>query len=335
MPALTWIEVPGTRIADVQGAFQSPGGYKPYVNSYSGACVKDSGSEVFLAGGGHADYAGNEVYTLRLQNDAPKWVRRRNPTSVVYPASNVGTAYYADGRPSARHTGWNIQFINVLDRMFYIGGWALWGNGNGTTRTVDAFNPSTNDYEPAGSYPSLPDGAIYNVAQAICKDAQENVWLQNPSTGDLYRWNRANGTTTAIGRRSVYNLDTAMCHDPVRNRLVRFDTTYGARFDLNNNAAESRVTFSGPQAGKAANRSSVVWCAARGTFLIFRWDENNVYECNPETFEVTTLPVAGTKPPIPINDGQGTLYGRWFYAPELRLCGYIRSVDDNVWVFRV
>jgi hypothetical protein len=86
MPALTWIEVPGTRIADVQGAFQSPGGYKPYVNSYSGACVKDSGSEVFLAGGGHADYAGNEVYTLRLQSDAPKWVRRRNPTSVVYPS---------------------------------------------------------------------------------------------------------------------------------------------------------------------------------------------------------------------------------------------------------
>jgi hypothetical protein len=25
-------------------------------------------------------------YTLRLQNDAPKWVRRRNPTSVVYPS---------------------------------------------------------------------------------------------------------------------------------------------------------------------------------------------------------------------------------------------------------
>jgi hypothetical protein len=308
---------------------------KSFITAWSGACVKDSGSEVFLAGGGHADYAGNEVYTLRLQNDAPKWVRRRNPTSVVYPASNVGTAYYADGRPSARHTGWNIQFINALDRMFFIGGWALWGNGNGTTHTVDAFNPSTNDYEPAGSHASLPDGAIYGVAQAICKDAQENVWLQNPSTGDLYRWNRANGTTTAIGRRSVYNLDTAMCHDPVRNRLVRFDTTYGARFDLNNNAAESRVTFSGPQAGKAANRSSVVWCAARGTFLIFRWGENNVYECNPETFEVTTLPVAGTKPPVANSDGTGALYGRWFYAPELRLCGYIRSVDDNVWVFRV
>lgn len=219
--------------------------------------------------------------------------------------------------------------------MFYIGGWALWGNGNGTTLTVDAFNPATNDYEPAGTYRSLPDGAIYNVAQAVCKDSQENVWLQNPSSGNLYRWNRADGSVTFVGSRSVYNLDTAMCHDPIRNRLVRFDTEFGARFDLNNNAAETRVTFGGPQASKAANGSSVVWCAARGTFLIFRWNENNVYECNPETFEITTLAVAGPKPPAPINDGQGTLYGRWFYAPELRLCGYIRSVDDNVWVFRV
>jgi hypothetical protein len=43
----------------------------------------------------------------------------------------------------------------------------------------------------------------------------------------------------------------------MRNRMVRFDATYGARFDLNNNAAESRVMFSGPQAGKAADRSNV------------------------------------------------------------------------------
>lgn len=251
------------------------------------------------------------------------------------PESAPGTSHYSDGRPSSRHTGWNLQFINARDRMFYIGGWALWGNGNGSTLAVDAFNPATNDYEPAGTYRSLPEGAIYNAAQAVCKDSQENVWLQNLSSGNLYRWNRSDGSVTFIGSRSAYNLDTAMCHDPVRNRLVRFDTAFGARFDLNNNAAETRVTFGGPQASKAANGSSVVWCAARGSFLIFRWNENNVYECNPETFEITTLTVAGPKPPPPINDGQGTLYGRWFYAPELRLCGYIRSVDDNVWVFRV
>ncbi len=332
-PSLTWIEIPNTRLAQAQGGVVSPGGDKAYVCAYSGACVKESGSEVFLAGGGHADYAGNEVYTLRLQSDAPVWVRRRNPTPTVGPTSQIGTPYYTDGRPTSRHTYWHLQFINARNRMFYIGGAAIWGNGNGLTSAVDAFDPDSNDYEPAGMYPSLPANAVY-VAQGVAKDANENVWLQHPG-GNLYRWNQATGTTTLTGTRSIYDIDTAFCVDPVRNRLVRFDTRFGAQFDLNNGATEAPVTFTGPQAAKVGRHASVIWCAARGTFLLFRWDENRVYEIDPQTFAVTELAVAGTKPPVPPNDGVAAMYGRWFYAPQLRLCGYIRSVDDNVWVFRV
>jgi len=330
---LTWIEIPNTRLSSAQGGFPTPGGSKDYITAYSGACVKDSGSEVFLAGGGHADYAGNEVYTLRLQNESPRWVRRNDPTPVVGPSSHIGVPYYSDGRPTSRHTYWHIQFINARNRMFYIGGAAIWGNGNGLTSAVDGFNPDTNDYEPRGTYPSLPQNAVY-VAQGVAKDAQENVWLQNPG-GNLYRWDRVTATTTLVASRSVHEIDTPFCVDPVRNRLVRFDAQYGAMFDLNNNGAESAVRFGGPQAAKVKWRSSVIWCAARGSFLIWRWNENTVYECNPATFEVTTLAVGGVRPPAPIADGQGDMYGRWFYAPELRLCGYIRSVHDNVWVFRV
>lgn len=332
-PALTWIAIPSTKLADAQQGFSSPGGEKAYVCAYSGACVKDSGSEVFLAGGGHADYAGNEVYSLRLQDDAPRWVRRRNPTPAVYPSHLLGEPYYGDGRPTSRHTYWHIQFINARNRMFYIGGAAIWGNGNGLTSAVDAFDPERDDYERAGTYRALPANAVY-VAQGVAKDADENVWLQNPG-GNLYRWDRASATTSLIASRSIYEIDTPFCVDPVRNRLVRFDARFGARFDLNNNAAETPVTFRGSHAAKVSRWSSVIWCAARGTFLLFRWNENAVYEIHPETFEVTGLAVAGTQPPVPPNNGVGDMYGRWFYAPELRLCGYIRSVDDNVWVFRV
>jgi hypothetical protein len=323
-------------LASAQEGFPSPGGSKEYVTAYSGACVKDNGSEVFLAGGGHADYAGNEVYTLRLQNDAPRWVRRNNPTPVVGPSSHIGTPYYSDGRPTSRHTYWHLQFVNARNRMFYIGGAAIWGNGNGLTSAVDAFNPDTNDYEPARTYASLPTSPSYAVyvAQGVAKDANENVWLQNPG-GGLYRWDQVTATTSLVAIRSVYEIDTAFCVDPVRNRMVRFCTQFGAMFDLNNHGAETPISFGGPRASKAARRSSVIWCAARGSFLIFRWDENNVYECDPVTFAVTDLAVSGVKPPRPPTDGVGDMYGRWFYAPELRLCGYIRSVNDNVWLFRV
>lgn len=237
------------------------------------------------------------------------------------------------GRPTSRHTYWHLQLINARNRIFYIGGAAIWGNGNGSTAAVDAFDPDRDDYEPAGTYPSLPANAVY-AAQGVAKDADEDVWIQHPG-GNLYRWRRATATTTLIGSRSVYEIDTAFCVDPVRNRLVRFDARFAAVFDLANQGAESRIDFTGPQAAKVTLGSSVIWFAARGTFLLFRWDENNVYECDPVTFAVTELAVAGSRPPRPLADGQGNLYGRWFYAPELRLCGYIRSVEDNVWGFRV
>lgn len=333
---LTWLQIPSTALALAQNGFTAPGNSnKAFVMSYSGACVKDAGSEVWLAGGGHADYAGNEPYTLRLANDAPAWARRRDPTAAVGSTGIPGPSHYDDGRPSSRHTYWNLHFINARNRMMYVGASSVWGNGNGQHNTVDSFNPLTNDYEAAGTFASLPSGTIA-FAQPSCKDGDENVWLQNPNSGALVRWNQATGASTSIGTRSVCNIDTPMAYDPVRNRIVRFGgASFGARFDLNNNAAETGVSFGGAQASKANQSGSVVWCSARGTFLIFRWNENIVYECDPVTFEVITLNVLGTKPPAPINDGVGALYGRWFYAPELRLCGYIRSVNDNIWVFRV
>ncbi|MCC7406021.1 MAG: hypothetical protein IT288_16630 [Bdellovibrionales bacterium] len=334
-PKLTWIEIPNTRIASVQGGFTSPGGNKDYVCAYSGACVKKSGSEVFLAGGGHADYAGNEVYTLRLQDDSPVWVRRNNPTPSVPPlkADDPGVPYYSDNRPASRHTYWHIQYIDARDRMFYVGGAAIWGNGGGGSTGVDAFNPNTNDYDPRGAYPSVPSGTLY-AAVGMVKDKDENVWILHPG-GNLYRWNQSSGTTDLIGSRNVSEIDTALGYDPIRHRLVRFDIDFGAKFELNSNGAESPVTFGGLRAAKARRNSSVIWCEERKSFLIFRWNENNVYECDPVTFAVSDLAIGGTKAPVPKEMGESALYGRWFYAPELNLCGYIRTVNDNVWVFQV
>ncbi|MCW5661978.1 MAG: hypothetical protein KIT60_30105 [Burkholderiaceae bacterium] len=62
--------------------------------AWTGACVDQARREYLLcASGGHADYAGNECYGLRLSEEQPAWVRLCEPTPLgdpLYPAVSAG-----------------------------------------------------------------------------------------------------------------------------------------------------------------------------------------------------------------------------------------------------
>ena len=131
-PLMTWVQIPNTQLSSAQSSVVNPGGSKQFVTSYSGATIKSSGSEIFLAGGGHADYAGNEVYTLKLSDNAPVWARRNDPSQSVGSTSVPGNAYNGDGTPAARHTYYDLWFIDARDKLFFITANAVWGNGNGS-----------------------------------------------------------------------------------------------------------------------------------------------------------------------------------------------------------
>ncbi|HEU4621643.1 MAG TPA: hypothetical protein VFS42_05420 [Burkholderiaceae bacterium] len=333
-PSLAWLELPNTPMSAAMSSYPSPGGTKAFICSYSGACNSDS--EIFVvAGGGHADYAGNEGLRFNALADVPVWALMRAPTSSVPGTIGPGSAYYSDGRPASRHTGWHTQFIKARNRAFLFGSYALWGNGNGAAANVDAFSIATNDYDAAGTYPNVP--FIDNNPIGVAKHpVTEDVWLQSTG-GTLVRWNQSSNTFTNFGSKSVYNIRTPYCIDPVRGRLVRFDASLGARFDLTS-AAETAVTFTGLTAG--IDRScTVVWCPDRGadgTFLSFRWSDGAVFECNPVTFNVTQLSIGGVTPPAPgPTAGEAQLFGRFGYLPAIKTCFYIRSASDNVFVFKV
>lgn len=325
----TWFEVANTKIETAQASYASPGGQKQYITSYSGGAVRNSGSELFVFGGGHNDYAGNEVVSLRLQNDVPAWVLRRAPTATI----QTGVSHYSDGRPASRHTYWNPQFIEARGRFMLFAGGTYDPTGGVVHNKVDAFRVADNDWDAANTFADAP--GIYDNGQCVCKDASENVWMQqNGSSGTLARWNQATATWTTIGSRSVHNINAPMAFDSTRNRLVRFDDSFAARFDLSNNAAEAGVTFSGANASAAGNGTSVVYVPDLDAFLFMPWGSSTIYRCDAATFSVSVFAVSGTPPPGSAADGTGQLFGRFNIMPELKLIIYVRSVSDNAWVFR-
>jgi hypothetical protein len=326
---LAWATISGNTPSDVMVGYTSPGSSKVYICSYSGGAHRASDTRFFLAGGGHSDYAGNEIPYCTLSADAPTWVLSRFPST----AANVGNGIQinGDGRMASRHTYWNPQFDDTDDRLMFIGGGALWGDPPPNSDRVWGWNPSTADYEASSTYPS--QSGIDGTGFPCCKDGSGNVWIQN-TNGGLYRWNRATKTWTSLGTKQVCNGEAALAFDPQRSRLVRFDGSFPREYDLSGN--ESVVSFTGAQASQATNGRGVVWCNDRNSFLLSPWGSNTIYEAvwNGSSYVVSTLTLGGTPPPTPESDGTNRLFGRFFYSAQLKAVFHLRSYSDNWRYFR-
>ncbi|MBV8035935.1 hypothetical protein [Roseateles sp.] len=148
-PLNTWFEIPGT--AGAGGAA---------VDAYSGMAIEERTSEILIAAaGGHNDSSDNRVVSINLSSDAPAWIQRMAPSTMV--ATNV--AYYADGKPASRHLYSSLHFVPQLNRLILFGLRGAWGAAYNFGK-VDAFSLDTNTWDPAGTFADMPAG-YYGAAQ--------------------------------------------------------------------------------------------------------------------------------------------------------------------------
>ncbi|HKQ25355.1 MAG TPA: hypothetical protein VJT81_13015 [Burkholderiales bacterium] len=288
-----------------------------------------------VATGGHSDYSGNEVDALELERSDPQWVEvlARTPSASVRECSE----YYADGRPTARHTYYGVTLDEANNRVMLLGGSWYCGNGLPALATVDSYNIGTNNYSAAGTHPRLP--APFN-----------NWWIiytANPLTGDIYamagsqmgRWNRSSNTFTA-------NLGATGSGPNGAEMMTAFDTTRGRiygqggegsshhLYTLSTNAWTT-VTLTGPNAGNVASlqKGGMVYVPALDAYLArAAGSGSTVYRIDASTFAVTTLATTGgTSIPQTLNGP----YNKFLYIPRLRGAAYVPDHGQNVWFLRL
>ncbi len=337
LPLYRWHEIPGTRLSatkawtDYRGSLGVMG--KKGILAYSGGALKTQGSELFIAGGGHADYAGNEVFSIVLGAEKPQWERRNDPSEAP-PLADRGPAHYADGRPASRHTYWTLQFIDQRNVLGFFGAPSVWSKVANSASTVDAFSPETNDYLPAGTLPEQK--GISSYAAGVAKDAAGNVYVHSPK-GNLYRWNQASNTWTELGNRGSFGYETPYAIDTKRNRMFRTanKNVSAGVFDLARDAAASRIALRGPAAEAASGRGQLVYDAAADVFWFWKRGDSSLYRIDAETFETTVQDVGGT---VPVNNVAGGglhyTYGRFSYVPEMKGLVFMRDADTNVFFIR-
>jgi hypothetical protein len=329
-----WRQIASSALSSAPRAVAVGGNTGPQskVIAWTSFTIDTRDSSVYsVANGGHSDYAGNEVNRVRLLDGAPTWTEPRPST----PSSQTtqSTAYYADGRPTSRHTYYGAIMNESRNRAMVLGG-AQWGNGF-MLSTMDGFNLGSNDWDAASSYPNAPSEFTAAGGSAV---------TQNRATGDIYvfasyavaRWSSASNTwTRLLTNVATYGQYAASAMDTKRNHIlvVGGQTNDRGLYDMASNTM-SNVTFTGPNAADMTGDTGngMVYDPGLDVYLLRKAGAGNtIYRINAQTFYVDTLPnTNGASIPSAING----VWNRFLYAPQLKGVIYFPSYDGNAWFIR-
>jgi hypothetical protein len=213
-----WVEIPGTA-----GAGGAP------ADAYSGVALKDATSELLVAAaGGHGDSSDNRTVSIRLDQDAPRWVVRSPPS----PTTGMDLAYNADGQPASMHTYSSTHYSAKVDRVMRVRPRFTFPSAN-DINTNDGFHLATNRWDGAGVHP------LAMLGYGMVSDGDGNVWTSafekyDPETK---QWTRP------ITTRTQASVRFPAAYDSRRRQL--FTLQWGDGQGFNSGLSASRVPVDG------------------------------------------------------------------------------------------
>ena len=185
--SLGWFEVANSTLQiacppNNYGSFgyDYPGSCKNVVNAWGGAVADTKRNRLVIWGGGHVDYAGNEIYAFDL--NTLQMDRLNNPSPPNATASCVETL--ADGTPNSRHTYGNLAYMANLDKMFVHGGSLNdCGNFSSATWVLDMTTLKWQNMNPTGGSPAGVNITDYDPgSQLVYLEDGNQLWSYNYQT---------------------------------------------------------------------------------------------------------------------------------------------------------
>ena len=326
---LGWCEITNTKLESVCPR-PSPGGAtgcSSVIVAWSGAAADVDNNQLYIWGGGHNDYHGNEVYALDLVALSMKRLNEPSPASAVLDCSDQ----YADGLPSSRHTYDALTFLPGEKALFAFGGSkATCGFLANDTWT---FSPANLTWTPRkqGGPPSGSPGVMADF------DAASNRVLLHDSGGAFWSFDPA--TNAYLRLRDNITVDYHMTGriDPKRQvfvmmgggQLRAISIAPGSSYDLMNwdNATTGcDVLRMAPSPGLTydpAQDRLVGWAGGDDVYLF----DADAKACTKASFP------GGPGPKGPATN-QGT-FGRFRYFPKLGVFVVVSDWQSNAYSLRM
>lgn len=330
-----WYEVPNSRldVADPCPTVVCPPGatgLKGVVIAWSGGSYDNVNDQLLIWGGGHADYAGNEIYGFDMSSLS--WSRVAEPSTSF--GGDASSYLYPDGKPRSLHTHNYIEYVPPMNAFVSFGGVAPYPQ-SGTTQKVFQFKFSTNSWD-VSSIPNIPPGGRARGGNAVYDPVENVVWVIQADSASS-RLHRYNPTSNSWSTHSQYSLSygSVAALDPQRRILVTVGSGQLKAWDLDNpDAAPFVPATSGDKYIESKNAPGFVFDTSINKFV--GWSSgSSVYTLDPVTWRWTRVSAAAGNSTTPTNaDSRGT-YGRFQYMPQWNAYIVVNNVDQNVYLYRL
>jgi hypothetical protein len=285
-------------------------------------------------GGGHGDYAGNEIYGFSL--DTLQWSRIWGPTpNMQIPDLTAGgnREIYLDGNPASRHTYSGIQYLPNVDRYFVHGG-SLWSGSGGMGRYTWHFDPNAStwseraDISNCYSEPSQPY-AVYDTGNGNVYAHKYNSLCQyNPIAN---AWTKRGGFGPGISTRSSAVFDSnnkLFCMIGDGSTLCYDMKSTGNTIQL------QAVTTTGDKTAEKTSYPGVDYNPISKQIVAWAGG-TDVYTLDLTTRVWTRVPAAPNNlvtPTAPTSTGS---HGRWRYIQSKNVFIVVNGINQNVYAYKL
>ncbi len=345
-----WAEVPDSKMTSVfyDGplAKQIHGGDGPaaVVLAWSGGALDAKRDRLIIWGGGHMDYAGNEVYAFDLRT--LKWERLSNPSSIE--GYNKKSGEYPDGTPASTHTYDAITYVpDPYDGLFVSMLPAIYQTGTGSLVSW-FFDFKTNKWKKLG--PAIEGN--YGNSMTVFDERTGHVWEQ----GGVFSghtlileydpgknvWSKRNNGSDAL----PYFVQTAAI-DPVDHLFV----AAGGGLNLMLQGQPSRIALdvwnldavgnartpvrSGPLDVENSSSPGFVWYPPGKVFVGWPNGGASVYSLDPKNWQWEMHPPAFDNRVVPPHTlAAGGTFGRFQYVPSMGVFVLLNGPAQNVYLYR-
>lgn len=339
-------------------AVRATTGIHGVTSAWSSAGFDTKRQRLLVWGGGHADYAGNEVYAFDLNTLA--WTRLSDPWPLTDSQSLIAkTGEYPDARgrplpsqPRSAHTYNYLQYIPALDSLCALGRSAIYPN----------------------SEPPDEGGPWEGAAKVHCFDCATNTWSLRPTR----IWDMKKGPIKFIGAYSAVDPKTgfAWVHsttyapsalfqwNPMTDTWTQRTTAYHsytynqtASIDAQSRLVATGVSETGPSTMLIDLKGSgmlkpvplttqgdktLEGCTAPGFVFVPKLEKfvgwcggNAVYVLDPATWTWSKVMPAPRNTVVPLAPEASGTYGRWRYSEAKDVFILANSATQDVLLYRL
>ena len=326
-----WYEVPDSHLAPHMppATGEDWSGASGIMAAWSGGAYDSTRDRLVIWGGGHHDYAGNEIYVFDVATLG--WSRLNDRSADV--GGDEASGYYPDGTPRARHTYEYIEYVPAIDRFCSFGGSALFPSGQIGIANVDCFDFDALTWERKADTPSASIGAV-----AAVDPKTGHVWMQGAGNGlPLAEYDpQGNGWTSHVKEPSGwFGYGHTADIDASRDKLVALGGGEVVVWDLGQPATDPvRLQTTGATAIEQAGNPGVAYDPVSDR--IVAWSGGaEVYTLNLDTSAWEVHPPAATNTVIPTAAATNGTYGRFRYVASRNVFIVVNAIDESVYFYKL